>query len=53
MRVENVKKKIDLTKLLKSVKEFKKMMEIVKKNFKKNFEIKKKEFSQSKKLKKD
>ena len=54
MRTENVKeKKIDLTKLLKDIKEFKKMIEIAEKNFEKNFEMKKKNFNQIKKLRKD
>ena len=45
MRVENVEeKKIDLTKFLKSVEEFEKMIEIVKKNFKENFKMRKKKF---------
>ena len=42
MRTENVEeKKIDLTKFLKNIKEFEKMIEIAEKNFKENFEIKK------------
>ena len=46
MRVENIKeKKINLTKSLKDVEEFKEMIEIVKKNFKKNFEMKKENFN--------
>ena len=46
MRVENVKKKkINLTKFLKNVEKFKKMIEIVEKNFKKNFEMKEKNFN--------
>ena len=54
MRVENVeKKKIDLTKSLKNVKEFKEMINIVEKNFENNFKMKKKDFNQIEKLKKD
>ena len=54
MRVENVKKKkIDLTKFLKNVEEFKRMIETVEKNFEKNFEIKKENSDQIEKLKKD
>ena len=46
MRVENVeRKKIDLTKLLKSIKKFEEMIEIVEKNFEKNFEMKKEDFN--------
>ena len=46
MQVENIKKKeINLTKFLKNVKKFKKMIEIIKKNFKKNFDIKKENFN--------
>ena len=46
MRVENVKKKkIDLTKFLKNIKKFKKMIEIAEKDFKENFEMKKKNFN--------
>ena len=37
-----LKKKIDLTKSLKNVEEFEKIIETVKKNFKENFEMKKK-----------
>ena len=45
MRTENVKKeKIDLTKFLKDVEKFKKMIEIVEKSFEKNFEMKEKDF---------
>ena len=51
MRVENVKKKIDLTKSFKNIEEFKEMIEIAEKNFKENFETKKKNFNQIKKLK--
>ena len=54
MRVENVEeKKIDLTKFLKNIKKFKKMIEIAEKNFEKNFEMKEKNFNQIKKLKKN
>ena len=43
MQVENIEeKKIDLTRFLKNIKKFKKMIEIVKKNFEENFEIRKK-----------
>ena len=43
MRIENVeKKKIDLTKFLKNVEKFKKMIKTAEKSFKKNFEMKKK-----------
>ena len=45
--------KIDLTKFLKNVEKFKKMIETAKKSFEKNFEIKKEKFNQIKKLKKD
>ena len=54
MRAENIeKKKIDLTKFLKNVEKFKKMIKIVEKNFKENFEMKEKDFDQIEKLKKD
>ena len=43
MRVENIEKeKIDLTKSLKDVDKFEKIIETVEKNFKENFEMKKK-----------
>ena len=46
MRIENAEKeKIDLTKSLKNIEKFEKMIEIAEKNFKKNFEIKKKNFN--------
>ena len=46
MRIENVeKKKIDLTKSLKNIEEFKKMIEIVEKNFEENFKMKKENFN--------
>ena len=46
MRTENVKeKKINLTKFLKSVEEFKEMIKIVKKSFEENFEMKKEDFN--------
>ena len=42
MRIENIEKKeIDLTKFLKNVEKFKKMIETVEKNFEKNFKIRK------------
>ena len=54
MQAENVKKeKIDLTKFLKNIEDFKKMIEIAEKNFKKNFEMRKKDFNQIEKLKKN
>ena len=54
VRIENVKKKeIDLTKSLKNVEEFKKMIKTAEKNFKENFEMRKKNFDQIEKLKKD
>ena len=43
MRIENVeKKKIDLTKFLKNVEKFEKMIETAEENFEENFEMKKK-----------
>ena len=43
MQVENIKKKeINLTKSLKNVEKFKKMIETAEKNFEKNFEMRKK-----------
>ena len=46
MRIEKVEeKKINLTKFLKNIEEFEKMIEIVEKNFKKDFEMKKKNFN--------
>ena len=43
MRAENIeKKKINLTKFLKSIEEFEKMIEIADKNFEENFEMKEK-----------
>ena len=46
MRAENVeKKKIDLTRFLKDIEEFEKMIEIAEKNFEKNFEMRKKNFN--------
>ena len=46
MRAENVEeKKIDLTKFLKNVEEFEKMIEIAEKNFKENFKMRKKNFN--------
>ena len=46
MRIKNAKKKkIDLTKFLKNIEKFKKMIEIAEKNFKENFEIKKENFN--------
>ena len=54
MRVENAeKKRINLTKSLKNVEKFKKMIGIAEKIFKANFKIKKKNSDQIKKLKKD
>ena len=54
MRVENVEEeKIDLTKFLKDIEEFKKMIEIAEKSFKENFEMKKENFNQIEKLRKD
>ena len=45
MRIENVEeKKIDLTRFLKDVEKFKKMIETAEKNFKKNFEMRKENF---------
>ena len=42
MRIENIEeKKINLTKFLKDVEKFEKMIEIAEKNFEKNFEMKK------------
>ena len=46
VRVENVeKKKIDLTKSLKNIEKFEKMIEIVEKNFEENFEMRKENFN--------
>ena len=46
MKAENAEeKKIDLTKSLKNIKKFKKMIEIAEKNFKKNFKMKKENFN--------
>ena len=43
MRIENAeKKKIDLTKFLKNIEKFEKMIEIVEKDFKENFKMKEK-----------
>ena len=43
IQIENAKeKKIDLTKFLKNIKKFKKMIEIAEKNFKEDFKMKKK-----------
>ena len=54
IRIENVeKKKIDLTRSLKDVEKFKKMIETAEKNFKEDFEIKEKDFDQIEKLKKN
>ena len=54
MRAENVEeKKIDLTKFLKNIEKFKKMIGTVEKNFEKDFEMKEKKFNQIEKLKKD
>ena len=54
MRVENVKEEeIDLTRSLKDIEEFKKMIEIVEKSFKENFEMKEENSNQIEKLKKN
>ena len=54
VRVENVEEeKIDLTRFLKNIEEFKKMIEIVEKNFKENFEMRKENSNQIEELKKD
>ena len=54
MRAENVEeKKIDLTKSLKDVEEFKEMTETAEKNFEENFEMKKENPDQIEKLKKN
>ena len=54
MRIENVEKeKIDLTRFLRNIKKFKKMIEIAEKNFKEDFEMRKKNFNQIEKLRKD
>ena len=54
MRVENAEEeKIDLTRSLKSIEKFKKIIEIVEKSFEENFEMKKEDFNQIEKLKKD
>ena len=54
MRVENVEeKKIDLTKSLKNIEKFEKMIEIAEKNFKKDFEMKEENFNQIEKLRKN
>ena len=46
MRAENAeKKKIDLTKFLKNIEKFKRMIETAEKNFEKNFEMKKENFN--------
>ena len=46
MLIENVEeKKIDLTKFLKNIKKFEKMIEIAEKSFKENFEMKKENFN--------
>ena len=48
-----LKKKIELTKSLRNIKEFKEMIEIAEKDFEKNFEMKKENFNQIEKLKED
>ena len=48
-----LKKKIDLTKYLKNIEKFEKMIEIAEKNFKKDFKMRKKNFNQIEKLKKN
>ena len=54
MRIENIEKeKIDLTKSLKDVEKFKKIIETVEKDFEENFKMKKENSDQIKKLKKD
>ena len=54
MQTENAEeKKIDLTKSLKNIEKFKKIIEIAEKDFKKDFKIKEKNFNQIKKLKED
>ena len=54
VRIENVKeKKINLTKSLKDVEEFEKIIEIVEKSFEKNCEMKEENFNQIEKLKED
>ena len=54
VRTENAKEeKIDLTKSLKDIEEFKEIIEIAEKNFEKNFEMKKENFNQIEKLRKD
>ena len=46
MRIENVEeKKIDLTKSLKDIKKFKKMIETAEESFEDNFKMKKKNFN--------
>ena len=51
MQVENIEKKIDLTKSLKDIEKFEEIIEIVERNFKKNFEMNKENFNQIEKLK--
>ena len=54
MRVENVEKeKIDLTKSLKDIEEFEKMIKTAEKNFEENFEMRKKDSDQIEELRKD
>ena len=54
MRVENVeKKKIDLTRFLKNIEKFEKMIEIAEKSFEEDFEMKKENFNEIKKLRKN
>ena len=54
MRTENVEeKKIDLTRILRDIEEFKKMIEIVEESFEKDFEMKEENFNQIEKLKKN
>ena len=54
MRAENIKKKeIDLTKSLKNIEKFERMIEIVEKSFEEDFEMKKEDFNQIEKLKKN
>ena len=48
-----LKKKINLTKSLKDVEKFKRMIETAEKNFEENFEMRKKEFNQIEELRKN
>ena len=54
MQIENVKeRKIDLTKSLKNIEEFKEIIEIAEKNFEKNFKIRKDNSNRIERLKKN